>query len=75
MVDKGEKEICPTCGHPMSFEKSEIQSKKMKKTIKDGDRNEEIFDISEIWHCLNCSEEWEIDLIKNIWRKTEITEK
>jgi len=74
MVDKGVKELCPTCGQPMTFEKSEKQSTKMKKTVKDEDRNEETFDISQIWHCLNCSEEWEIDLIRNIWRKTEITE-
>ena len=33
MVDKGVKELCPTCGQPMKFEKSEKQSTNMKKTL------------------------------------------
>ncbi|UCD13634.1 MAG: hypothetical protein JSW60_08770 [Thermoplasmatales archaeon] len=71
MVDKGVKEHCPTCGQPMNFVKSEKQQTKM--ALKDEDRNVKAFDISQIWHCINCSEEWEIDIIRNIWRKSEIT--
>jgi hypothetical protein len=74
MIEKGMKEFCPTCGQPMKIKNSEKKPKKMEKTYKDAGKNGEIFDMSQIWHCLNCSEEWEIDLIKNIWRKTEITE-
>ena len=74
MVNKGANEICPKCGQPMEIVKSEKQTIKMEKKVKNKDRIEGTFDISQIWHCLNCSEEWEIDLIRNIWRKTEITE-
>ena len=74
MVNKEANELCPNCGQPMKIVKSEKQPIKMEKRLKDKGRNEETFDISQIWHCLNCSEEWEIDLIRNIWRKTEITE-
>ena len=80
MVDKGVKELCPTCGQPMTFVKSEKQPKKLVETKIDEDMNGEAFDISQIWNCLNCSKTWElevfknIDLMKNIWRKNEMTE-
>ena len=71
MVDKGVKELCPTCGQPMNSVKSENQQTKM--GLKDKDRDVKPFDISQIWHCINCSEGWGIDIIRNIWRKSEIT--
>ena len=69
-----DKEICPTCGQTMKFLKSEKQPIKSAKTKIDKDVNEDNFDISEIWHCLNCSKKWESDIKRNIWRKNEITE-
>ncbi len=69
-----EKEVCPTCGQEMKFLKSGKQLNKLRKTKIEEDANDEAYDISEIWHCLNCSEEWESDIKRNIWRKNEITE-
>jgi len=70
-----EERKCPTCGQPMDFIKSEKKSivfSKPKKSIKYEDINGKGYDIMEIWHCLNCSEEWKIDIFKNIWRKNTI---
>jgi len=72
MKNDKDKEICPTCGQSMKLVKLEEQPKKLAEAKIDEDVNEKGFDISEIWHCLNCSEEWKIDLMKNIWRKNEI---
>ena len=74
MKREKENEICPTCGQPMKFLKSEKQPKQLVERKIDEHIHEEAFDISEIWHCLNCSEEWESDIKRNIWRKNEITE-
>jgi len=74
MKNEKEKEICPTCGQPMKFLKSEKQTGKAAVPKIDENTDEEAFDISEIWHCLNCSEEWESDIKRNIWRKNEISE-
>lgn len=74
MVDERVKKLCPNCGQPMQFVKTEKQPRKLVETKIDEDMNVEAYDISEIWHCLNCSQEWELDLIKNIWRKNEITD-
>jgi hypothetical protein len=74
MVDKEIKKPCPTCGQPMSFKKSDKEPKKLIEIKNDKDMEGEVFDISQIWHCLNCSEEWKLDIINNIWRKYEITE-
>ncbi len=72
MDKKNKGEICPTCGQIMKHMKSHIHSSKISET----DDNEEIskpkFKTSEIWHCLNCSEEWQIDIMDNIWRKKDI---
>ena len=70
MNNEKEDEVCPTCGQSMKFLKSEKKSKDSK--INE-DATEEDFDITQIWHCLNCSEEWKMDIIKNIWRKNEIS--
>lgn len=74
MENKKEKEICPTCGHSMKLVESEEQTKNFPVLKKDEEVEVEAFDISEIWHCLNCSEEWQSDIRRNIWRKNEITE-
>ena len=74
MADEQDEEICPTCGHSMKHVKTHKHAKKLSET----DEMEEIivpkFNASEIWHCLNCSEEWQIDIMKNIWRKKDINE-
>jgi ssDNA-binding Zn-finger/Zn-ribbon topoisomerase 1 len=74
MRSEKEKEICPTCGQTMELLKTHKHSQKVTDTNVDEDRNVESFDISEIWHCLNCSEEWQTDIKRNIWRKNELTE-
>jgi hypothetical protein len=57
----------------MKFIKTETtQSEDVKTTLKKENKKKETFDITQIWHCLNCSEEWKIDIINNIWRKTEL---
>ena len=58
----------------MKLVKSKEQSKNLSEVKIDEDLNGETFDISEIWHCLNCSKEWQNDIKRNIWRKNEITE-
>ena len=66
---------CPTCGQSMDFVKSEKKSidlSKPKKSNKYEDKNVKGYDVMEIWRCLNCSEEWEIDIYRNIWRKNTI---
>ena len=72
MLNKDEKELCPTCGQPMKYIKTEKKPKNIEKKLIDGKK--ETYDISQIWHCLNCSEEWKIDIIRNIWRKNELIE-
>ncbi len=74
MQNKDFKELCPTCGQPMKYIKTEKQSKNNKKPLIDENEKKGTYDISQIWHCLNCSEEWKIDIIKNIWRKNEFIE-
>ena len=74
MKNDKDKEICPTCGQSMKLVKSKEQSKNLSEVKIDEDLNGETFDISEIWHCLNCSKEWQNDIKRNIWRKNEITE-
>ena len=72
------KRKCPTCGQPMNFIKSEKKSivlSKPSKTKKHEDINNKGYDILEIWRCLNCSEEWKIDIYRNIWRKDTILAK
>jgi len=69
-----EKETCPTCGQSMELVKSEKQTKNLSEVKIDEDLNGEAFDISEIWHCLNCSKEWQSDIKRNIWRKNEMME-
>jgi hypothetical protein len=74
MTNGKENEICPTCGQTMKFLKTHKHSKKLVEEQVDENINGESFDISEIWHCLNCSEEWQTDIKRNIWRKNELTE-
>lgn len=66
------EEICPTCGKLMKH----VKSHKHIADSKENDNSDEIskpkFKTSEIWHCLNCSEEWQIDIMDNIWRKKDI---
>lgn len=50
------------------------QSKQKKTTSRNENKKKDTFDITQIWHCLNCSEEWSIDIINNIWRKNELTD-
>jgi len=57
-----EKFFCPTCGQSMELKKIEEHvpdEEKMKGKI-------------QFWYCLNCSIEWQIDIIHNILRKNSI---
>ena len=74
MLNKDLKKPCPTCGQTMKFIKTEKQPKKIENSSKENNVKDEAYDISQIWHCLNCSEEWKNDIIKNIWRKNEFLE-
>ena len=74
MLNKDVKELCPTCGQPMKYIKTEKKLKNIEKKLKEENEKKETYDISQIWHCLNCSEEWKIDIIRNIWRKNELIE-
>lgn len=65
MTDEIVKQKCPTCGQPMDFIKS----------VKSKDEVGKPFKRFEIWHCLNCSEEWELDIMDNIWRKNAIIQR
>ncbi len=59
-----EEYFCPTCGQAMQLEKKEKQildENKLKSKI-------------QFWYCLNCSVEWQIDIINNILRKNSIIE-
>lgn len=76
MKETKEKQLCPTCGQPMEFVKSikkPINSSDQKKTSKFENDTDEGYDIMEIWHCLNCSTTWELEVFKNIWRKNPLT--
>jgi hypothetical protein len=65
-----EKEIdedyfCPTCGKSMQLQKKDdlvIDNTKLKGKM-------------QFWYCLNCSIEWQIDILNNILRKNVILEK
>jgi len=64
MDEKIDKRFCPSCGQPM-------------KPIKGGKKTEiapDTFERLQLWHCLNCSEEWQIDIMNNILRKNAIIE-
>ena len=56
--------FCPTCGKSMDYVRSED-----KKII-----DEKIREKLQYWHCLNCSNEWQIDILNNILRKNSIIE-
>ena len=51
-----QKRFCPTCGKPMELVRVE----------EDSDKQGDPFAKWEIWHCLNCNEDWQINLLKNI---------
>ena len=57
--------FCPTCGKPMEH----------KETIEKPMDDDKPFQRFEIWNCLNCSEEWQIEITRNILRKNAIIEK
>lgn len=68
-MDNIKKErVCPICGQPLHFVKSETQPIKLVKSEKDEDMNEKTFAIFEIWNCLNCNGEWEFDIKKGGWK-------
>ena len=54
-INLNNEKYCPTCGKPMDFIKS-----------KEDHDNNKPFNRWEIWKCLNCNEEWEVDLLKNM---------
>ena len=60
-VNKKEMErSCPTCGQPMNFVKFR----------KDINKNKKSFNRWQIWNCLNCNEEWEVDVLTNMFSIT-----
>ena len=54
--DNDHKKYCPNCGKPM----------KLAETKKDKDETGNAFPRWKIWNCLNCNENWEVDLMKNM---------
>ncbi|KYK23750.1 hypothetical protein AYK24_07060 [Thermoplasmatales archaeon SG8-52-4] len=72
MTDKKTKELCPACGQPMDFVKSEKKPINQSKSIdstESKDEDDSGYSIYEIWNCLNCSTTWEKDIMNNISRK------
>lgn len=56
--------FCPTCGKTMDYVRSEEHKLADKK----------IMVKLQFWYCLNCSTEWQIDILNNILRKNLIIE-
>jgi hypothetical protein len=69
MEENDPVEICPECGQPLKL----IKSKKQHHHHRVRDDETEIpskpFDFLEMWHCLNCNEDWENEIMKNVWKK------
>jgi hypothetical protein len=63
------EEICPTCGQPMKHLKSKKQHIHPSEPLDDSDRPSKPFDIFTMYQCLNCDEEWEKEISKNVFRK------
>jgi len=74
MKKESEKQICPTCGQSMKHIESHSHTTKETEPNDEGEITEPKLKISEIWHCLNCSKEWQIDIMDNIWRKKDLNE-
>ena len=62
--DLEEKYFCPNCGQEMEY----------KKTDENLQLNEKLQDKIQFWYCLNCSAEWQIDILNNILRKNSLIE-
>ena len=59
-----EKYFCPTCGQAMEEKRADenVQvDEKLKNKI-------------QFWYCLNCSTEWQIDILNNILRRNSLIE-
>jgi len=74
-MDKKTKQLCPTCGQPMDFIKSDkkpINHSESDNSMDHKNEKDSGYSIYEIWNCLNCSLSWEKEIFNNIWRKNPI---
>ena len=62
--DLEDKYFCPNCGQEMERKKSDDSL----------ELDEKLQDKIQFWYCLNCSAEWQIDILNNILRKNSLIE-